>query len=53
MQGGKAAAETILDMRATGDFSKQSTKEYQRRWMQAFGHDFHLVRHCVDNQLWL
>ncbi len=32
-QGGKAAAETILDMRATGDFSRQSTKEY----------DFHLV----------
>lgn len=30
-------------MRTTGDYSKQSTKEYQRRWMQAFGHDFHMV----------
>lgn len=44
MQGGKAAAATILEMRATGDFSKQSTKEYQRRWMEAYGHDFNMVR---------
>lgn len=44
VQGGKAAATTILDMRATGDFSKQSTKEYQRRWMEAYGHDFGMVR---------
>ena len=42
-QGGKAAAETIMDMRTTGDYSKQSTKEYERRWIQAFGHDFHMV----------
>lgn len=45
-QGGKAAAETMLDMRMTGDYSKQSTKEYQRRWIQLFGHDFHMVRDC-------
>ena len=31
MMGGKAAALTILDMRKTGDFSKQSCKQYERR----------------------
>lgn len=40
MMGGKAAAETLLDMRASGDFSKASTRQYERRWMQMFGHDF-------------
>ena len=40
VQGGKSAAETILDMRVTGDFSKKSTKEYQRRWNSLFGYDF-------------
>lgn len=48
-QGGQAAAETILDMRATGDYSKQSTKEYRRRWMAAYGHDFHMVCTCHLN----
>lgn len=46
-QGGKAAALTILDMRASGDFSKQSTKEYQRRWIEAYGHDFGMVRFFI------
>lgn len=45
LQGGKAAAETILDMRATGDFSKASCKEYARRWNAAFGYDFSNVSH--------
>ncbi len=40
MMGGKAAAETLLDMRATGDFSKQSCKQYERRWYKAYGYDF-------------
>lgn len=31
MMGGKAAAQTILDMRRTGDFSKQSCKVFERR----------------------
>jgi hypothetical protein len=31
MMGGKAAAQTILDMRRTGDFSKQSCKLFERR----------------------
>lgn len=31
MMGGKAAAQTILDMRRTGDFSKQSCKAFERR----------------------
>lgn len=40
MMGGKAAAATLLDMRATGDFSKASCAVYQRRWLSAYGHDF-------------
>lgn len=40
MMGGKAAAETLLDMRRTGDFTKQSCKAYARRWYKAYGHDF-------------
>jgi flavin-dependent dehydrogenase len=40
MMGGQAAADTLLDMRSTGDFSKASTVVYQRRWMAKFGHDF-------------
>lgn len=42
-QGGKAAAETILDMRTTGDFSQASCREYARRWNAAFGYDFNNV----------
>ena len=44
LQGGKAAAETVLDMRATGDFSKASTRAYERRWVKWFGYDFNNVR---------
>lgn len=40
MMGGKAAAATLLEMRASGDFSAANTARYQRRWMEAFGHDF-------------
>jgi hypothetical protein len=40
MMGGQAAADTLLDMRSTGDFSKASTVVYQRRWMAKYGHDF-------------
>jgi hypothetical protein len=40
--GGKAAAQTILDMRRTGDFSSASAKMWERRWMSAFGHDFYM-----------
>jgi hypothetical protein len=43
-QGGKAAAQTILAMRATGDFSRASTRQYERAWMRAYGHDFGYVR---------
>ncbi|KAI8473421.1 MAG: hypothetical protein J3K34DRAFT_410683 [Monoraphidium minutum] len=42
MMGGKAAAATLLEMRSAGDFSAANTSRYQRRWMEAFGHDFHL-----------
>jgi len=40
MMGGKAAAATILDMRSTGDYSAASCRQYERRWKDAFGHDF-------------
>ena len=43
VQGGKAAAQTILDMWATGDYSKASTQAYEKRWIAAFGHDFAMV----------
>lgn len=44
-QGGKAAAETISEMRESGDYSKAATRLYEQRWMKAFGHDFAYVRH--------
>ncbi len=47
MQGGKAAAETILQLRQAGDFSKANTRLFERRWMQLFGHDFKLVGPCL------
>jgi len=31
-------------MRATGDFSRASTRQYERAWMRAYGHDFGYVR---------
>lgn len=40
MMGGKAAAESLLAMRSTGDFSKQSTKQYEAEWRRLYGHDF-------------
>ena len=42
-QGGKAAAETVLEMRRKGNFSKAAAQAYERRWMQAYGHDFEMV----------
>ncbi|KAK9828932.1 hypothetical protein WJX72_002885 [[Myrmecia] bisecta] len=44
MLGGKAAAENILLMRQTGDYSAASTKDYARRWVKSFGHDFELSK---------
>ncbi|EFJ46118.1 hypothetical protein VOLCADRAFT_82001 [Volvox carteri f. nagariensis] len=40
MMGGKAAAETILSMRQTGDFSARSTRQYEAKWRALYGHDF-------------
>mmetsp|Transcript_17105 Transcript_17105/g.47439 ORF Transcript_17105/g.47439 Transcript_17105/m.47439 type:complete len:498 (+) Transcript_17105:1914-3407(+) len=48
MMGGKAAAQTILDMRRTGDFSKQSCKSFERRWQRLFGHDFALSQRMAE-----
>ena len=44
MMAGKAAAEVLLQCRQAGDYSKRSTRCYEHRWMQLFGHDFKLVR---------
>jgi len=50
MMGGKAAAETLLEMKAIGDYSATSTQAYQKRWMKAYGYDFGMVRlHKTDN----
>ena len=38
--GGRAAAETVLAMRKTGDFSKRSTAQYNRKVQKLFAHDF-------------
>jgi menaquinone-9 beta-reductase len=42
MMAGRKAATTLLDLRATGDFSQASTRLYETRWKRAFGHDFPL-----------
>jgi len=43
MMGGKAAAKTLLEMKKSGDYSLNTTRNYHKRWMQAFGHDFGMV----------
>lgn len=45
MQGGKAAAESAINMQATGDYSAASTRQYERRWNFLYGYDFGKV--CV------
>ncbi|KAL4422636.1 hypothetical protein ABPG75_008833 [Micractinium tetrahymenae] len=42
MMAGKAAAEVLLACRQAGDYSRRSTRLYQQRWMELFGHDFKL-----------
>ena len=41
MMGGKIAAESILKMRAAGNFSSKATKKFEDAWMKRFGHDFY------------
>ena len=55
MIGGKAAAEVLLACRAAGDYSRRSTRLYERRWMEMFGHDFKLVSRgcCLTGRPWL
>ncbi len=43
IMGGKAAAETILESRESGDYSKAALGKYEARWIKLFGHDFGLV----------
>lgn len=46
VQGGKAAAETAVNMQSTGDFSAASTAEYERKWIHLYGYDFPKVNTC-------
>lgn len=48
MMGGKAAAESILAMRRTGDYSKASCRQYERKWMSLYGHDFYLSQKMAE-----
>lgn len=48
MQGGKAAAESAINMQGTGDYSAASTRQYERRWNFLYGYDFGKV--CVTAQ---
>lgn len=43
MMGGKGAAEVLLQLRAAGNFKKENTRLFERKWMQLFGYDFKLV----------
>ncbi|CEM28377.1 unnamed protein product [Vitrella brassicaformis CCMP3155] len=40
MIGGKQAALTIIEMSREGDYSEESCKVYEDRWLKEFGHDF-------------
>ena len=40
MQGGKLAAQTLLDMVAEGDYSSRSCSVWEARWKAEFGSDF-------------
>ncbi|DBB08196.1 hypothetical protein WJX82_008398 [Trebouxia sp. C0006] len=40
IMGGKAAAETAISMRATGDYSAASTSQYEHKWNHLYGYDF-------------
>lgn len=36
----QAAAQTLLELRAAGDFSAPNCARYERRWLELYGHDF-------------
>ena len=38
-------------MRQAGNFSSAACSQYQRRWMEAYGHDFAWVRCCTGMHL--
>ena len=40
MDGGRIAANFLVEAFEVGNFDKQLMKEYQNRWMKAFGNDF-------------
>ena len=44
IMGGKAAAETLLEARESGNFGRCSLQKYEARWIKLYGHDFALVR---------
>lgn len=47
LKGGKAAAECLLMMLETGDYTKTSTKIYKDKWMKAYGYDFNMVLNLI------
>ena len=40
MEGGKIAAQTLIDCIKQGNYSAEAMKVYHQRWMYAFGSDF-------------
>jgi len=40
MEGGKIAAEFLLEAIQAGNFSASAMKIYHERWMERFGNDF-------------
>jgi len=40
MEGGKLAAETLIDAIEAGNFSEEAMSVYHRKWMDRFGFDF-------------
>lgn len=44
MMSGRDAALTLLDMCKAGNFSAAAAAQYEDRWTNSFGYDFHLSR---------
>lgn len=43
IMGGKAAAETLLEARESGNYGRGALQKYEARWIKLYGHDFALV----------
>lgn len=47
IQGGKIAGGVLADMKQGGDFSSKSTRVWEQRWFEAFGHDFKMSQYMA------